>query len=206
MLFRFWAAVTAAALALFLPTDALAQGMAGLTAPTPETSCAGAAATIVVTASSPRVVHGTSHADVILAQDPGHIVRAAGGDDVGARREEDARLVHIQRPWHVQHAVRVQLDDRVDVVRRLHAGGRSVGEVAGIAPDLVVAVHPQADQVHLRVVDDPLERPGTDVAGRPLDDPEPAHADYPAGSASVFRSRNSSIPAAPISRPMPDCL
>ena len=44
-----------------------------------------------------------------------------------------------------------------------------------------------------------------DVAGRPLDDPEPVVA-HGAGSARVLRSRNSSNPATPISRPIPDCL
>jgi Ca2+-binding RTX toxin-like protein len=45
-------------------------------------SCHGRTATMVVTKHSPHVVHGTNRTDVISIQDPGHILLAAGGDDL----------------------------------------------------------------------------------------------------------------------------
>ena len=45
-------------------------------------TCAGMAATIVVTSGSPHVVHGTAHRDVIDIKNAGHVVRAGRGNDV----------------------------------------------------------------------------------------------------------------------------
>ena len=45
-------------------------------------TCDGVAATIVVTSSSPHVVHGTAHRDVIDIKNAGHVVRAGRGNDV----------------------------------------------------------------------------------------------------------------------------
>src|SRR3954447_5654148 len=47
-----------------------------------DATCDGRSATMVVTAGSPHVVHGTSHRDVIKIAARGHVVRAAGGNDV----------------------------------------------------------------------------------------------------------------------------
>jgi Ca2+-binding RTX toxin-like protein len=44
--------------------------------------CAGAAATIVVMADSPKVVHGTKHRDVIVIEDSGHVIRSHHGRDI----------------------------------------------------------------------------------------------------------------------------
>jgi len=62
-----------------------------------------------------------------------------------------------------------------------------------------------SDEVEIRVTDDLAECTLADVAGGPLGHAVtwPAHV---AGSARVLRSRNSSMLAAPISRPNPDCL
>jgi Ca2+-binding RTX toxin-like protein len=45
-------------------------------------SCHGHRATLVVTASSPHLVRGTSHRDVVEIEDPGHVVRTGAGDDL----------------------------------------------------------------------------------------------------------------------------
>ncbi|HEX2892479.1 MAG TPA: calcium-binding protein [Marmoricola sp.] len=45
-------------------------------------TCAGQHATRVVTSSSPHVVRGTSHRDVIVVRDPGHVVKTLGGNDL----------------------------------------------------------------------------------------------------------------------------
>jgi Ca2+-binding RTX toxin-like protein len=57
-------------------------GYASLPASAASSSCDGQAATMVVTAESVHSVHGTSHRDVILVEDAGHVVRARGGDDL----------------------------------------------------------------------------------------------------------------------------
>src|SRR6478735_8974516 len=45
-------------------------------------TCAGQAATMVVTAGSAHSVRGTDHRDVIVIRDAGHVVRAHGGNDL----------------------------------------------------------------------------------------------------------------------------
>lgn len=44
--------------------------------------CGGVAATMLVTARSPHIVHGTSRRDVVLMGDPGHVLRTRGGRDI----------------------------------------------------------------------------------------------------------------------------
>ena len=88
---------------------------------------------------------------------------------------------------------------------REHARRLLAAQRAGVDPRLRGVVHQHAGQLELRVPDDLAQRAGADVAGRPLDDPQ-ARRGQLAGSASVLSSRNSLRPAAPISRPIPDCL
>src|SRR3954467_8440067 len=45
-------------------------------------TCAGQPATIVVSSHSAHTVRGSSHRDVIVVHDAGHVVRAAGGNDL----------------------------------------------------------------------------------------------------------------------------
>ena len=51
-------------------------------ASTASPSCNGSKATLVVTAHSKHVVKGTSHRDVIVVQDPGHVILAGAGNDI----------------------------------------------------------------------------------------------------------------------------
>jgi Ca2+-binding RTX toxin-like protein len=44
--------------------------------------CGRRAVTILVTARSPHIVHGTSQHDVVLIGDPGHVLRTGGGRDL----------------------------------------------------------------------------------------------------------------------------
>jgi len=71
----------------------------------------------------------------------------------------------------VGHAVGVEREQRVDVVGRLDAAGRQPAQLAGVAADLVGAVHPKADQLEVGAIDDRPEGKLADVAGAPLDDP-----------------------------------
>ena len=65
--------------ALALPFALFAYNpLHAVASPAPAASCAGRPATMVVTAHSPRVVHGTSHRDVIVTKVPGHVIDAGG--------------------------------------------------------------------------------------------------------------------------------
>ncbi len=95
--------------------------------------------------------------------------------------------------------------NRRTVGRREHADGPLAAEHARVDAFLLRVVDHDADEVEPGMADHFAERAAADVAGRPLDDAVTLRA-QPAGSASVLSSRNSLRPAAPISRPMPDCL
>ena len=57
----------------------------------------------------------------------------------------------------------------VEAVRRVHADRADAAELADVAADLVVAVHPRADELELGMREHALDRLGTDETGRPLD-------------------------------------
>ena len=69
-----------------------------------------------------------------------------------------------------------------------HAGRGQPGQLAGVAADLVRVVDVDADQLEVGVLEHAAERAGADVAGGPLDDPEPSHRtatpESPAAQAS----------------------
>ncbi len=97
---------------------------------------------------------------------------AAGRHDVGAGLEQAADIVEIAGLRHVQDAVGPEGEDLVDRVRGPHPGGGArAAQLAGIATDLVRRVHVQTDQRHVRMLDDPAQRAGPDIAGGPLDHP-----------------------------------
>ena len=97
-----------------------------------------------------------------------------GAHDVLARRQEPAQLVEVEAARHVQDAVGLERDERVDVV-----GGRDTGvrtgprELAGVDADLVGAVHAHAHDLEVRVRERRAQRPSTDVPRRPLHDAVP---------------------------------
>jgi hypothetical protein len=95
---------------------------------------------------------------------------AARGHHVGARCQQPAHVVDIQRAGHVEDAVGALGDDGVDVVGRDHAYRTRPTQLACVLAGLVGRVHPDADQFQTRVVDHRTQRPGTDVARGPLDD------------------------------------
>jgi hypothetical protein len=66
---------------------------------------------------------------------------------------------------HVAERVGVRCDLSLDVLRRDHPGRLHTGELAGVLARLLVAVHDQADELEIRVADDPAERVRTGVAG-----------------------------------------
>ena len=94
---------------------------------------------------------------------------AGRGHEVLARLEDAAHVVEIGVQRRVVHAIGVQREDLVDVVRRDHAHRLDAGELAGVAPDLVGRGHVAADELELRVARERLDRDLPDRAGRPLD-------------------------------------
>src|SRR5664279_760723 len=79
------------ALAAALPIAFFGHNVFPVAAATP--TCHGHSATQVVSSHSPHVVHGTSHRDVIVVKDPGHVVKAGGGNDLvcGSSGHDDLR-------------------------------------------------------------------------------------------------------------------
>ncbi len=125
--------------------------------------------------------------------------------DVLARLQQRNHVVEVEGAGHVQDAVRVDLAHRITVVGGDDPDRRFAAQLTGIQPDFRGVEDQHADQIEARVADHFPQRARPDVAGGPLDDATGTRA-QDAGSASVLRSRNSSRPATPISRPMPDCL
>src|SRR4029453_2774168 len=94
-----------------------------------------------------------------------------GAHDVLARCQEPAQLVDVEAARHVQDAVGVEGDERVDVVRGADAGvPPGPRELAGVHPDLVGAVHTHAHDLEVRVLERRAQRPSTDVPRGPLHD------------------------------------
>jgi hypothetical protein len=97
-----------------------------------------------------------------------HDVLARRGD---ARHVRD-RLGRAQvRGRGVTDAVRVEREQRVGVVRRDDAERIGADDLPRVTPGLVVAVHPQPDELELGVLGDEPRREATDVARAPLDHP-----------------------------------
>ena len=89
--------------------------------------------------------HDGARDDVLPgAQDPRHVVDGLGGPQVGGRGVADA--------------VGVEREQRVDVVRRGDTERRDAGELARVTPRLLGAVHPEPDELELRVLDDEAQR------------------------------------------------
>ena len=100
----------------------------------------------------------------------------------------------------VADALGVGGEQRVDVVGRGHPDGIEVGELAGVAPDLVRRVDPETGELELGVADDAAQRVVAHVAGAPLDDAcRHGGAPYPSGSAGQG-ARGSSDPSPSQSR------
>lgn len=85
-------AVRAAALLSALPLAIIGYSTVAVAAAAH--MCGGHSATTIVTSHSAHTVRGTSHRDVILIRDTGHVVIAKGGDDlvwVGRPRRRSRR-------------------------------------------------------------------------------------------------------------------
>ena len=96
--------------------------------------------------------------------------------DVDPRLEEAHQLVGVRPLRVVADAVRLEGDQRLDVIRREDARGCDTGQLAGVATDLFVAPGVATDELELRMRDDRAQAGQADVAGGPLDDSE-CHGD-----------------------------
>ena len=94
---------------------------------------------------------------------------------LAARLQQPSDLVEVARARHVEDAVRREGEDVVDRAGGEHAGRCQPRQLAGVASDLVRVVHVDADQLEVGVLEHAPQRPGADVAGGPLDDPEAVH-------------------------------
>lgn len=94
--------------------------------------------------------------------------RAAGCDDVDARREQPAQLVETERVRHVEHTVRCEFDDLIDAGSGRYPGRCPAAQFTGIAARLVVSVYIDTGEGHVRVFDDGAQRAGADRPGGPL--------------------------------------
>src|SRR3546814_11086600 len=66
--------------------------------------------------------------------DAGRMVKlGARGDDVAAGFEQTAELIGVDRLRHVDHAIRLQREDLVDIARRLDADRRQAAQQNGRA-------------------------------------------------------------------------
>src|SRR5262249_41706225 len=71
----------------------------------------------------------------------------------------------------VADAIGVEREQRVGVVGRRHADRRQAGQLAGVAPGLVLPVHEDARQLEFRMSEDGAQRVASDVPRAPLDHP-----------------------------------
>ena len=99
-----------------------------------------------------------------------------GRHHVGARLEDAAHVVDgLLRAQvtgrHVGDAVRLQGDELVRVVGGGDPDTIETTELTRVLPDLVLTVHPQADQLEVGMTDDASQRVPPDVARAPLHDP-----------------------------------
>ncbi len=94
-----------------------------------------------------------------------------GRDDVDPRLEQPDHVVDDPLEGHVEHAVRAQGEDRLDVVRRRDADALAeTAQVAHVLTDLVGAPGMAADERELGVGEDRLDGAAPDEAGGPLHD------------------------------------
>ena len=104
---------------------------------------------------------------LLAAGDPG-----CRGAHVDPGRQQSLQFVDAGPQRVVAACVRGGGQQRVDVVGGADPGRfRPAGEVGGVHPDLVGAVGVDAGEFHVGSTDDGVQRPPTDVAGRPLDHP-----------------------------------
>ena len=78
---------------------------------------------------------------------------ATGGHHVGPRLQEAADVVVVAIARHVQHAIGLESEHRLDVRRGYDAGGRAIAELAGVASGLVGGVDVEPDQRQGRMID-----------------------------------------------------
>ena len=116
----------------------------------------------------PAVARGPEALDLVGAGGVGEH-EAGRGHEVLARLEDAAHLVEIGVQRRVVHAVGVQREDLVDIVRGDHTVRLDARELTGVAPDLVGRGHVAPDQLELRVAGERLDRDLPDRAGGPLD-------------------------------------
>src|SRR6185312_10078010 len=131
------------------------------------------------------------------------IVLPRGGDDVLPAPQQAADVVivgavgHLQ-PGGVDHHVRVQGQDLVDVLGRDHAGLGPPGQGSGVHTGLAVAVDVQPDQLAVRRIDDRTQARLAHRAGRPTNHPV-GHRPAP-GVRPVDRAPECRVFAAPASQ------
>src|SRR3546814_15590091 len=87
----------------------------------------------------------------------------ARGEDGSAGFEQTAEVIGVDRLRHVDHAIRLQREDLVDIARRLDADRRQATQLAGVAPGLGLAINIKADQFQIRVLDQGPQRPRNDI-------------------------------------------
>ena len=78
---------------------------------------------------------------------------APGGHHVGARLQNAADFVVVAISRHVQHAIGLEREHRLDVRRGQDAGGRAIAELAGVVSGLVGGVDVESDQRQGRMID-----------------------------------------------------
>ena len=109
-------------------------------------------------------------------EDRGHVLHRLDGTQVAGRR--------------VAHRVGVHREQRVGVVRCEHAGRLvEAAQVRGVAPRFRVGRHPQPDELHVGMADDPAQRVAADVSGAPLDDSVRHGVPLRACEAKVYQGR-----------------
>ena len=89
-------------------------------------------------------VQGRAAADGRVADALGRLVAVAvpgehvhGGDDVGARLEDPLEVVEVRPVGHVRDAVRLQRQQRLDVVGGRDPERLDPAQLAHVAPDLL---------------------------------------------------------------------
>ena len=90
-------------------------------------------------------------------------------DDVRAGSEDPAKLRNVEDVRHVEHAIGAEREDILDAVGGGNPNCRNAGQIAGVAPNLVEAVHVDAHELEIRMLDRATQGACSDIARGPLD-------------------------------------
>jgi hypothetical protein len=114
---------------------------------------------------------GCADLGALLGEVRRRMKESARGDDVLAATQQPAHLIHIHEQGRVEHAVRLERHDRIDIVGGNDTRRCDARDISGILAGFVRIVHQHADQIEHGIVREVAQRYLADIARHPLDNP-----------------------------------